>query len=179
MTEYKAVCHVNDRDTVTATIDDAGVLVVSRHRGRYVSDVCLTLEKTREFARGLLALADEIDGGEATADDCAAHDVTAGDRVVIVREWQTGTGRDDGKSGTLVQMDPEDDNFPYQVQLDSDSRRTVWVHEVQRERAEEPADAPAPSVAPERMALLEEARKLVGSSDVGHLLAVARFLAGE
>ncbi|MEU7243362.1 hypothetical protein [Streptomyces sparsogenes] len=175
MTEYTAVCEVNDGDTVRALIDDGGVHLVARKNGRFATDLILSLEKTREFARALIALADEIDGGEA-----ADTRLKVGDRVVIVREWKTGTGTDDGTAGTLVQLDAEDEHFPYCVCPDSDPGRTVWAHEVQRECVAESAEAPAPSVAPTRAALLEEARRLVGPSAAPRdVVEYARFLAGE
>ncbi|WP_211833242.1 hypothetical protein [Streptomyces asiaticus] len=175
MTEYQ--CRWVSTDCVKARGVGDSVHIYGYENNDVVSNVALLVDDARAFARGILALADEIDGGE----DRAAQDVAVGDRVAIVREWSTGTGRDDGKMGTLVQFDPDDDNFPWLVELDSADRRTVWVHEVQRkrERAEDPNEAPAPSVAPDRVALLEEARRLVGSHDIGQLLNVARFLAGE
>ncbi|GAB3830075.1 hypothetical protein [Kribbella italica] len=44
--------------------------------------------------------------------------VKVGDRVRIVREFEEGTSRYDGRPGTLTRIDPDSQAFPYSVTLD-------------------------------------------------------------
>ncbi|MFE5159099.1 hypothetical protein ACFRNT_11305 [Streptomyces sp. NPDC056697] len=178
---HRAQCRWESDDYLTAERSGDAVHVVAFNEDGEAANASLNVDVARVFARGILALADEIDGGEAAShDDSAAQNVKVGDRVLIVREWENDTSPDDGKSGTLDKLDLEDDAFPYRVRTDSDSHRTVWVHEIQRERATTDADAADPSVAPGRAAYIEEAWKLAGEyADPADVLKYARFLAGE
>ncbi|MGW0930678.1 hypothetical protein [Streptomyces sp. NPDC002644] len=51
-----------------------------------------------------------------------------GDRVEVVVVYPDGTEEVDGKVGTLTKLDVEDDDFPYQVNVDDGS--SGWVHKV-------------------------------------------------
>ncbi|GAA0641637.1 hypothetical protein GCM10009548_02350 [Streptomyces malaysiensis subsp. malaysiensis] len=137
MTEHKAVCRARSGDYVSAH-SDGDELVLTGHRcDAFAMDACVTPADARTFARGILALADEIDGGETTADDSAAQDVKAGDRVEITSS--AGYAKM-GAVGRLVQID--DDHLPYHVKED-DGGYVWFAAEVRKVD-----DAPAPSVAP-------------------------------
>ncbi|MYR43117.1 hypothetical protein [Streptomyces sp. SID5910] len=64
MTEYTATCNSRPSDSVTARADGRSVELEMRVSGDYRGEAYLTPDKARTFARGILALADEIDGGE-------------------------------------------------------------------------------------------------------------------
>ncbi|MFI7096384.1 hypothetical protein [Streptomyces lydicus] len=187
MTEHKLQCRIFSTDALTARLVSTrtGVCIAGYDVDGETGRVVASPDAVRTFARGLLALADEVDGGadpelSVQADDDAAQNaVKVGDRVVVVAEYSDGTGYYVGVYGQVAEIDAGDPEFPYRVVVDG-TPYSVWVHSVRLEN-EEPTqtDSTPASVAPERRAFLEEARSLVGSIDVGQLLEVARFLAGE
>ncbi|MYY03103.1 MULTISPECIES: hypothetical protein [unclassified Streptomyces] len=159
MTEYIAQCRYNRSDTIKARVEDK---VVWLEPG--VANVALTPADARTFARGILALADGVDGGEAETTMFPA----VGDVVRIVCPESACDPEHVGGIGVLTRTDNTD--CKYRVRLPGGE--IVWAYEV------EAPTKPTPNPSP-RVAFLEEARRLVGSRDVPQLLAVARFLAGE
>jgi hypothetical protein len=137
MTEYKLQCRQADGDYLIATRPHASTSVRVVAFDGYDESMRIFADpaNARTFARGILALADEIDGGETPATE---EPLKVGDSVVIVREYDDRTGHVDGKPGTIVRLDPQDPRFPYRVRLYEED---VWVHEVRK-------IADAPTVAP-------------------------------
>lgn len=170
MTDYVAICRDAARDTITAT---GGGAAVALYPSGSCESVYLSPAAARTFARGILALADEVDGGELAAPKLA---VEVGDRVkVVADDFATHVG----KTGILKCIDDGETATPFCVKFDG-AAVLVWVSEVRG--IDEPTATPADTnTSPEsyRASLLEQARTLVGSRDVPQLLAVARFLAGE
>lgn len=179
MTEFIAQCRYDEGQRLRAYASDASVILAGYDEGERVTEPYLSPADARTFARGILALADEVDGGEVKKAAPAA--VKVGDKVrVTADDPDYRTGNYVGATGTLLRTDG-DPRTPFRVQLDepwaSDLRTTAWwCGGVEALTEESPADEPAPSP---RAAYLAEAQKLVGSRDVPQLLAVARFLAGE
>ncbi|WP_329168369.1 KOW motif-containing protein [Streptomyces sp. NBC_01267] len=111
MTKYTAPCDVTPDDTVTAFKDARHVILTPSTR----VDVCLTPTAARTFARGILALADEIDGGE-TPEPARAPRV--GDRVRVLEDDPGNrAGEFVGKVGTLLSVDKASEYTPYCVQF--------------------------------------------------------------
>ncbi|MET9126953.1 hypothetical protein [Streptomyces sp. NPDC004528] len=65
MAEYTATCRLSSYDTMKANIDGGDVEIEALRSGANVMEVFLRPAEARTFARGILALADELDGGEA------------------------------------------------------------------------------------------------------------------
>jgi hypothetical protein len=83
MTVYTARCYTDRRDTVTATVDSNAVWLEP-------SGVAVGMQPddARTFARGILALADEVDGGETAeatpAEEPTVRGIKVGDKVRIL-----------------------------------------------------------------------------------------------
>ncbi|MFD9205922.1 hypothetical protein ACFVZM_06540 [Streptomyces sioyaensis] len=210
MDEYKLQCRVFSSDFLTAQLISGrtGVRIATHDVEGEAGNVVADPADVRAFARGLLALADEVDGGEAgelTADEV----VKVGDRfrvttnylecanvlvddVVMVasvgsndgfqahrpgeEEGKWGFGLDNIGNG-LERVD-EPPAPPYDVKIGD--RYPTWVHSVRKEDAEpvQTDNPPASSVTPERRAILEEARFIVGPrASHTEVLEYARFLA--
>lgn len=177
MNEYKLNCCVSHDESLTArvTLGRERVEIMTHDVEGYAGNVLAAPDAVRIFARGLLALADEVDGGEDPED---APSVKVGDRFQITRDRVEFAGVSAGDLVTVVSVDSYGG---FRATAEGDPR--VWGFGLYNigdglERVDD-EPAPAPSIAPERRAILEEARSLVGSLDVGQLLETARFLAGD
>ncbi|MGW1268151.1 hypothetical protein [Streptomyces sp. NPDC002491] len=138
MTEYTAECRISSFDTMRARIDDGeDVSIDAVKRGDVTMNVFLRPDDARTFARGIIALADEIDGGEA-AEAEPTRAPQAGDRVRVVRNSPRSTDEHIGECGTLKRVDEFDDRLPYLVDLPTNSY--WWCAEV--ELVDEPETAP-------------------------------------
>jgi hypothetical protein len=83
MTVYTAECAIDSDDTITATRSSNRVELEPSGR----VEVYLDPADARTFARGIIALADEIDGGEvAEAATTETRTPKVGDRVRIVED---------------------------------------------------------------------------------------------
>ncbi|GAB1326917.1 hypothetical protein [Streptomyces sennicomposti] len=179
MTTYAAVCHANSRDVIEARVAGDSVELVARSYGERKMETYLDVDKARIFARGILALADEIDGGEQKpADDI----IKAGDLVRIV--YAKNAEDNHGKLATVVSTDdgwqPRTGPFhPYLVDVDGVE---LWAAEVTRvgdtseARVEASADTTASSP---RARYVEEAKTLLTGTLHGpaDIIRLAEFLA--
>jgi hypothetical protein len=131
------------------------VHVTNSGRGRSES-TALRPDAARTFARGILALCDEIDGGEAKEAPLATP-VKVGDRVVVTQNGMVYE-RDEnvGREGTLLSIDHADPQQPYKVDVDGDG--VWWCKEV----APVSVSAPAPSPF---AAHVDEAKRLLAGTD--------------
>ncbi|MFJ6636625.1 hypothetical protein ACIQMR_35455 [Streptomyces sp. NPDC091376] len=185
MTEtFRAQCRWEPRDFLKAHVVGDSVHVDTYFGDERVDAVSLSSAKARTFARGLLALADGIDGGEdpelkVQADDDAAQAIKAGDRVRVLYERADGANVRAGDVFTVRSISP------HSVYTDRGGLQPgEWAFDPNKVEkvVDEPlkaADAPS-SVAPDRVALLEEARRLAGElAPASAVLEFARFLAGE
>ncbi|MFJ3588631.1 hypothetical protein ACIQUY_04985 [Streptomyces sp. NPDC090231] len=178
MTEYKITCQddPNDRIQVSAYEGDSRVSFYSHDISVYVSSA-----DARTFARGILALADEVDGGEAKEPE-ADSPVKVGDKVrVLVDDPDAQAGRFVGLAGTLAEMDLTDSSTPFMVRFGEGDHGDIdgswWCRRVELVTNEPIATTPAPS----RAELLTQAR--MHMSDVttytaADLIELADYLAG-
>jgi hypothetical protein len=190
MTVYTAECAIDPADTITATRSSNRVELEPSGR----VEVYLDPADARIFARGILALADEVDGGEvAEAATPETRALQVGDRVRVVKDDpDTRAGEFVGKVGTLTAADPRSGSaLPYVVAFGDgtgrhgDAVNGKWcVADVKLvEEPAEPATTPEPiSVVSLRGDLVTQAKTLL--ADVMHTSAadvidLAKFLAAE
>ncbi|MEU1074342.1 MULTISPECIES: hypothetical protein [unclassified Streptomyces] len=180
--EYIAKCQVNPRDHIRATAGESSVCMAPYSDGYPGEEVYVCPADARAFARGVLALADEIDGGEtAPAPEAvsAPRAVKMGDRLRVTRASLYGA---DVGIGDEVVVDKAPDSYDEFGATGPDGRYW-WFHCRLVGNGPEFADD-APTTAPAlsasaatRAALLEEARRLAGehaSAEV--VLRYAQFL---
>lgn len=142
MTEYTATCRWAAADHLRAQVYGDAVHIEHRTNHNINGDVALTTDAARTFARGILALADEIDGGEVEA-PALRRIPQVGDKVRIVRNAYDYEGTTNvGREGELREVTPEDAQ-KYRVRLPDDSYGW-WCAEV--EYVEEEAADTRPKV---------------------------------
>lgn len=113
MTEYKAVCRIDSNDYITASGLVETVTLRGFEDGEQVTYVSLPPRAARTFARGILALADGIDGGEAKPASSAS--IKVGDRVRVVDA--DGNSTFVGKVGTVKTLHGASSYLPYKVEF--------------------------------------------------------------
>ncbi|MFB7479513.1 hypothetical protein ACFUEM_08815 [Streptomyces anulatus] len=186
MTEYTAQCRAGRHDKITARIDGDSVELAATSHGAHKMETYLHTDDARTFARGILALADEADGGkvrtrpadvepEPLADwekDILEPKPKVGDRVCILRPEGCYRPEHTGSLGLLTEIDSTD--CPYRVRTDAGD--IVWAYTV------EPASPSAVAItAPTREAYLHQAADLLGHNPYSahDLIKLADYLAGE
>ncbi|MFD5198856.1 hypothetical protein ACFWM7_01535 [Streptomyces sp. NPDC058375] len=170
MTECKIECRYNRSDIITAHAANGEIWFEPGS-----DNVSPSLADARTFARGILSLADEVDGGEEKAEPAPDSRPKVGDRVIVVEDDPNGlTGTFVGLVGTLT----NDDGgacVPYLVKFGEGSHGDVdgqWYCRRVEKVADEPASLPAATITtPTREAYLHRA-----ASD---LIELADYLAGE
>jgi hypothetical protein len=174
MTEYTATCVHAGTDYLTARRRASKVKIYGFRSDNHVTDVYLSPAAARTFARGILALADKIDGGETPSVD---EPLKVGDRVEITT-YRTSYYDSEytGATGVLRQIDTDD--LPYLV--DTDDKVTLWAVEVRHIVASPTVVDPSSVADPRRLAALKEAQEIAAHSDTSvDVLQTARFLLGE
>ncbi|MFB7919357.1 hypothetical protein [Streptomyces sp. NPDC056061] len=179
MTDYVATCRDADHDTITAS---AGIADVALYPSGSCESVYLDPADARTFARGILALADEIDGGEQPKAVPTLTAVKVGDEVrVVVDDPTYRAGEFVGATGRINEVNSGAE-LPYRVTLDAPhSNDTVrghwWCAKVER-LAAAPTDDSAPT--PDRASYLAQARDLMSGENytAADLIALADYLAG-
>ncbi|MFD7776616.1 hypothetical protein [Streptomyces sp. NPDC059753] len=132
MAEYVAKCRIISTDAVTAAAEDGEIILTGTKAGKFVMDACVRPDDARTFARGLLALADEVDGGEAPE----PAPVKVGDRVEILPSVHNPSSA--GRVGIVKKIDAlDDDDVPYLIGEEGTGRFIAWAALVRR------VDAPA------------------------------------
>lgn len=72
-------------------------------------------------------------GDVDAATDEVSVDIVVGTRVVVTQTEQDGDSSEyDGQHGEVVELDPDDDEYPFRVFLDR-GQHSKWVHSVRRE----------------------------------------------
>lgn len=124
MTTHRIQClHASDDViTVTSSEDSNVVFYPGTADSVYASPA-----DARTFARGILALADEADGGEVSPSEPAAA-VKIGDVVNIVRPEGCCDPEYRGRVGVLTDVD--NTACKYRVRVDGAERDIVWAYEV-------------------------------------------------
>ncbi|AKZ59208.1 hypothetical protein SAM23877_6163 [Streptomyces ambofaciens ATCC 23877] len=109
MTEHIATCRWAAADHLRAQVSGDAVHIEHRTNHTINGDVSLRSDAARTFARGILALADEIDGGEAEEVPALSRTPKVGDRVRVVRNAYSFEGAENiGRVGVLKEVTPED-----------------------------------------------------------------------
>ncbi|MCY0926268.1 hypothetical protein OTB20_08615 [Streptomyces sp. H27-H1] len=175
---YRAQCRWAKDDYMKALRVGDSVHLDAFDEGDDGASVSLPAADARAFARGILALADEIDGGEAppAAEATSAVDapIKVGDDVRVLADGAEHADvlRGDVFRVARIEGAPE---TPRYVVDDGEGGFWYFVGE-----SIERVVKPVPSVAPStRAALYLEARTLAGpDASVFDVLAVAAFLTG-
>ncbi|MEV7250268.1 hypothetical protein [Streptomyces cyaneofuscatus] len=184
MTEYIAQClHANDDEIRAYRVGDHAFL--STYVGGRSASVALEADDARTFARGILALADEVDGGEAKPEPEEDTRPKVGDRVIVVEDDPNGlTGKFVGLVGTLTK-DDGGPYVPYLVKFGDGSHGDVdgqWYCRRVEKVADETASPSAAAITfPTREEHLHHARELLGANPYSahDLMRLADYLAGE
>ncbi|WP_097964551.1 hypothetical protein [Streptomyces sp. or20] len=166
MTHHAAQCAHATGDEIRAHTVGAHVFLTSVV-DRELGTVALESDDARTFARGILALADEVDGGKTKPEPV----VRIGDTVTIVRPEGCCDPEYRGRVGVLTDVDNTD--CKYRVRVEGAERDIVWSYEV---RPLEPTPARA-----DRESLVTRAKELLTGTPhtVTDIIAMANFLAGE
>lgn len=145
MTQHTATCRISSADEMVARIDESDIEIAARQDDAYQMTVFLRPSVARTWARGILALADEIDGGEATNEAPTLKRIPQiGDRVRVVRNSPEDGVTNVGREGTLADIDDGDSVMPYRVRFVEDAYGW-WCAEVEYVDVE-PADEPIPNL---------------------------------
>jgi hypothetical protein len=132
--EYVATCSSDGDDTITASVEGDTVELLAERCGNYKMETYLPPTDARTFARGIIALADKIDGGEVAEADGPVKTPTrtpkVGDRVRVVRNVYSSEGDVNvGKVGTLKELDLGDPQS-HRVVFDDADDYGWWCAEV-------------------------------------------------
>ncbi|MDX2794052.1 transcription termination/antitermination protein NusG [Streptomyces scabiei] len=123
MTDLNLTCAIDADDQICATRSSGGKRIeftAWADGKQHGVEVYADTDKARTFARGILALADEIDGGEVKAEPARRPQV--GDRVRVVKDDPyTRTGQFVGRTGTVRELNDDGRTMPYRVRLDDSS----------------------------------------------------------
>ncbi|MET9480988.1 hypothetical protein [Streptomyces sp. NPDC006638] len=158
MTEYTAQCRASDRDKFVASRSDDAVRVEAVQRRDFMMDAFLDPGTAREFAAGLVALADEIEGEDVP-------DIKVGDHVEIVT-YRTHDDEYNGRRGVVTSIDTDD--IPYLVRFDGEDDYTAaYAREVRK------VDPPRAVKVGDRLRVTKN-RVNAASVRVGMLLTVTR-----
>ncbi|MYW28212.1 hypothetical protein [Streptomyces sp. SID2119] len=174
MTEYKIECRYNRSDTITVLAEDGEIWFKPGS-----DNVSPTPDAARTFARGILALADEVDGGAAKAEPAEDTRPKVGDRVIVVEDDPDDrTGEFVGLVGTVVSVNGGF-STPFKVKFGDGHHGRAdgywWC------RGVKPASPAADTITtPTREAYLHRAAELLGANpSASDLIELADYLAGE
>jgi hypothetical protein len=182
-TQHTAQCRHDDGQRLTAYHNGTSVIVEAFADDEMATEPFLTPADARTFARGILALADEVDGGEKAADPKPA--IKVGDRVRIITAGSRGARVRAGEIYTVR------DVADYDIRVAGAGANGLWYlnpDDVERVDDEPVIDASkivalddsAPTRS--RAALLEQAADLMINSQTYtafDLTELADYLAGE
>ncbi|MFF6928310.1 hypothetical protein [Streptomyces californicus] len=186
MTEYIAQCRAGRYDKIVARVDGDSVELAATSHGAHKMETYLDTADARTFARGILALADEVDGGEVepaedsrpkvgdllrvTKDYPRHAPVKTGDVITVsVTDYDSPGGREDHVRFTASGDGPND--YQWFVPLSA-------VEPV----IDEPVAPTTTAVTtPTREAHLRLAAELMGDNPYSarSLIELADYLAGE
>lgn len=190
MTVYTATCRHNERDKVVARIDGPSVELEMHVGDNYQGEAYLSPFAARLFARGILALADEIDGGEVKAEAPAATRPKVGDRLRVTRSdvWCSSA-----KRGDIVRVLSTEYDLPQQddhIRGEVEGGRGWWLPLTALEPVNEPTSEPladwerelieaTPKPAPTFADLVNEAKRLLTGTphSAADIITLARDLA--
>ncbi|MFE7624294.1 hypothetical protein [Streptomyces sp. NPDC057509] len=125
MNECKIACAHDSLDVFTAGLDGGVVRLTAQTHGVRKVDAFVDPADARAFARGILALADEVDGGEANEAPEAGQPFKVGDKVRTVREIM---GLHRGRSGELADIDV---GLAPRFLVNFPDGRSVWAYDIE------------------------------------------------
>jgi hypothetical protein len=117
---FRAQCNSASGDYVTAEISGDKVELNGYNHSEGAMNAFVTAPNARTFARGILALADEIDGGDGKP--------KIGDRVRVLKTY--GAPEFEGATGILNEIDADDPRLPYRVVDAGTGRFMAWANSV-------------------------------------------------
>lgn len=179
MTAHRIQCLHESDDIITVTTSEGSNIAFYPATA---DSVYVSPADARTFARGIMALADEVDGGEAKAEDTTPQMPAVGDRVRVLKDDANGADVKRGDILTVMAVDS------HEVQTKGAGHGGRWYidHgnvEVVTDETVSPM-ATALSVAtliPAREACLHRAAELLGVNPYSahDLMRLADYLAGE
>lgn len=190
MNEYKIACNSDNRDTMSAFKDGDEIAIHGFHCDKMWLSVYTSPADARAFARGILALADEVDGGEAEPEPAKV-----GDQIRVLIDNAHGADVRAGDVFTLARVDYDGDFVVDRT--DWHGRADVWFFRPEHvEKVIEPTQETSeplaaweydlledkPANAPSRASLLAQARDLMDGSSTysaSDLTSLADYLAEE
>ncbi|GGY88988.1 hypothetical protein CP967_31370 [Streptomyces nitrosporeus] len=184
MTEYKIECIGDPRDTLEAFNDGEDIIFFSRHDGSTKVSVYVSPADARTFARGILALADEVDGGEAEpAPDSRPR---VGDRLRVTKNNPRSAPAETGDIITVSAVDYDDPNsedcIRYLAAGDEPGDYQWFVPLSAVEPVSDEPESTSETAKPSRARLLEAAMDAMsgsGTYTASDLIELADYLAGE
>jgi hypothetical protein len=176
MTEHIAQCRYDADQRVKAGQNGTSVIFTAYAEGSAVSDPFLTPADARTFARGILALADEVDGGEVAE----MSTVKVGDSVRVMTD---GANFADVKAGDVFTVRGLDAADPGDIDAGGWIFRPTDVEKINDKPVIDMSKVVAlDDSAPSRAALLEQAMDLMSGSQTytaTDLTELADYLAEE
>jgi hypothetical protein len=186
MTVYTAQCRHDADQSLKAYQNGVSVIFDAYADDENTTSPYLSPGDARTFARGILALADEVDGGETVkapkpADEPTVRGIKVGDRIRIITTGSRGARVEAGEIYTVRKV------TEYEVQVDGDGANGRWYLSPDDVEIVDEADEPAAPLAekgptlPTRAELLSQARDLMSGEDYTayDLIALADYLAEE
>ncbi|MFJ6237987.1 hypothetical protein ACIQH0_28355 [Streptomyces griseus] len=186
MTEYKIECQSDLRDTLEAFRDGGDIALYSRQDGTLKVSVYASPADARTFARGILALADEMDGGEETAKPTTDSRPKVGDILRITEDYPRNAPVEVGDVITVTAVDYDNLSGPDHIRFLADGDKPgdyQWF--VPLSAVEPVADEPdgtSATAKSSRARLLEAAMDAMSGSNTytaSDLIELADYLAGE
>ncbi|WP_405927861.1 hypothetical protein OG554_03440 [Streptomyces griseus] len=184
MDEYIAQCRHDGDQRIKAHTNGVSVVLVGYSEEGSVTEPYLSAASARTFARGILALADEVDGGEEKAGPATDNRPKVGDRVIVIEDDPDDrTGEFVNLVGTLTDI-IGGPYTPYLVKFGEGSHGDVdgqWYCQRVEKVADEPDSPSAATITrPTREAYLHRAAELLGADPSAlDLIELADYLAGE
>lgn len=113
---YRAQCQHERDDFMNAFVVGTAVHIQAYGEGESASSVSLDASAARTFARGILALAGEIDGGEASKP--AVRSVKIGDRLRVTRDRLEVADVRVGDVAVVVEFVSDDESGDFRAVVD-------------------------------------------------------------
>ncbi|WP_228973442.1 hypothetical protein [Streptomyces sp. DH12] len=199
MSKHTATCKYDAGDTIAANVANHDVRLLVRSTSDETAHIYLSPADARDFARGILVVADEVEGrGQKTGEErttTSPMSVNIGDRLRVTRDCLesaavrvgdvvTVTGRygsafhtDDAEHPGMARWHFSTANLGDGLEFVDDPESS----EAAPNPASGPtADEPVPDVLASRLEALRAAREFAGPrADSDSVLEYARYLTGE
>lgn len=181
---FRAQCNSAGGDYITAEVAGEKVELNAFNHHEYVMNAFVTVDNARTFARGILALADEIDCGETVAETPTVTETAplkVGDKLRVTKDDVNFASVRVGDILTVNSVSGE----AFTTDDKTGENGGDWYFSAEDiGNGLERIDEPALTISPEREALFRRAADLVKAvgarpDDPDAIVRAARFLAGE